>query len=241
MIYTYKIQHQDVDGNRRLRLNLLENYLLNACGQHADSMGVGYHYLLQQNKAWVLVHFSVEMDYIPTVDDIIEVDTWMCGFSHMLSPRSWVIRCDGKEIGRANSVWTVIDLTTREMVNVFDQEAFSHAEIKPELPLKTRSRVPLLTPDSAYKIAPDAKLQSTTHEVVYSDIDYNGHCNSCRYVEIMLNALSGFPKGFTRMDVTYQKEAHMGEVLTIRWLRIESGILFNIVDSNNNMLVTARF
>lgn len=241
MIYTYKIQHQDVDGNRLLKPNLLENYLLNACGQQADALGIGYHYLLAQNKAWVLVHFSLEMDSIPTVDDVMEVDTWICGFAHMLSPRSWTISLNGKEIGRAHSVWTVMDLNTREMVNVFDQPAFANVPVRPQVELKPSPRVPVLTPDMAMRIAPDSIIQTAQHEVVYSDIDYNGHCNSCKYVEMMLNVCPDVTKEFMGFHINYLKEAYLGEVLIIRWLHTLTGKIFNIINKNNTLLASARF
>lgn len=235
----YTIQHQDVDANRTIRLHTLENYLLNAAGISADSMGFGYHYLLKQDKAWVIVRFSMEMTYMPTIDDVIDVETWVSGAAHMLSPRSfriWKINENEEkvEIGKAASVWAVIDLQTREMVNVFDQEVFKNREWSAPVDLA-----------SAQHLRPlhDNYTGMAEHHVVYSDIDYNGHCNSCRYLEMMLNSL---PDMFNiadrkiRIDINYQKESHFGDVLKIKYLENNDGYLFDISNIKGETICLAR-
>ena len=43
--YEYEIKYQEVDFNRRLRLYVLENYLLETAGRVADELGFGIKYL----------------------------------------------------------------------------------------------------------------------------------------------------------------------------------------------------
>ena len=43
------------------------------------------------------------------------------------------------------------------------------------------------------------------HKVVYSDIDYNGHCNSCRYLQAMTDAyLPDYYGKKVRLDINYE-------------------------------------
>lgn len=236
MLYT--IQHQDVDANRIIRLHTLENYLLNAAGISADEQGFGYHYLLKQNKAWVIVRFAMDMKFLPTIDDVIDIETWVSGASHMLSPRSFLIylvKDNGKQlIGQATSVWTVIDLQTREMVNVFDQDVFANREYRSGIErVSTKHLRPLH----------DNYTMAIEHEVVYSDIDYNGHCNSCKYLEMMLNALPNVPnyqRKHVHLEINYQKESHLNEILTIKYLVQENEYIFDVVNSKGETICMAR-
>jgi hypothetical protein len=54
--------------------------------------------------------------------------------------------------------------------------------------------------------------------VVYSDIDFNGHVNSMKYIEWMVDALTVevvAEMSALRLDINYLHEARLGETLTI--------------------------
>ena len=57
------------------------------------------------------------------------------------------------------------------------------------------------------------------HKIVYSDIDYNGHCNSCRY-------LPAYYGKKVRLDINYSKEAMMGDELQTYYLVSEDGVQY---------------
>ena len=117
--YNYIIPYQDVDASRRLRLYTMENYLLNVAGRVADEMGFGIPNLLPH---------IIDKIISPTGEEII-IETWIERNAHMLSIRDFRIytpQGDGSEllIGCAKSVWAVLDLTSREIVNIFDLPMF---------------------------------------------------------------------------------------------------------------------
>ena len=65
------------------------------------------------------------------------------------------------------------------------------------------------------------------HKVVYSDIDYNGHCNSCRYLQAMTDAyLPDYYDKKVRLDISYSKEAMLGETLQTYYLVTEDGVQY---------------
>lgn len=219
--YGYEIQYQEVDLNRKLRLFTLENYLLNVGGRVADSLGFGIKYLNQQNLTWVLTRMSIEMNYMPTSCENVVFETWIESNAHMLSTRDFRVyllpgeipaelnaeslsAAGAKLIGQAKSVWAVLDLTKREIVNCFSQEPFEGAVDGEVLDMPRATRLlPITEPDDIVE-----------HKIRYSDVDYNRHCNSCKYLEMMMNAkLPPFiSKGF-RLDINYVKEVYWGDSL----------------------------
>jgi acyl-ACP thioesterase len=57
--------------------------------------------------------------------------------------------------------------------------------------------------------APTGTLPHTIH---YSDLDYNNHCNSCKYLQFMLNADDRLTTIYPiRLDINYVKEVHKDE------------------------------
>ncbi len=219
--YGYEIQYQEVDLNRRLRLFTLENYLLNTAGRVADSLGFGIKYLHQQNLTWVLTRMSIEMNYLPTSCEKVVFETWIESNAHMLSTRDFRIyllpedipaditaeslaAAGAKLIGRAKSVWAILDLTEREIVNIFHQDVFEGAVDGEVLDMPRAARLlPITEPDDIVE-----------HKIQYSDVDYNKHCNSCKYLEMMLNAkLPDLENRRFRLDINYVKEVYLGDCL----------------------------
>jgi acyl-ACP thioesterase len=72
--------------------------------------------------------------------------------------------------------------------------------------------------------------------VAYSDIDFNGHVNSMKYLEWMIDTL---PAGVTasmgalRLDINYLHEARQGDALTIcRAAGADGGYVFDIKNAD---------
>lgn len=243
--YTYEIQYQEVDANRRLRLYTLENYLLNVCGRASDEQGIGIRYLYPQGLTWIITSLSLEWSYLPTHGEFITIETWIEKEAHLLSVRNFriyllspdtqkpqdgvvhesesVVPEDAVLIGQGKSVWAVLDLEKREIVNVFEQSVFQNVADGEELSMPRAERMRPITEPTC----------QSTRQICYSDVDYNNHCNSCKYLEIMLDTL--FPsfsmppcsktassleseiahqpvfQPMWRLDINYSKELHIGD------------------------------
>lgn len=233
--FPIKINYIDTDHTRRIKLHILESYLLEVAGQVASDLGFGTGYLLQQNRTWVLTSMSLEMQTLPTYLDELLVETWIEQNVHSLSIRDFrIYRCpsgkslseqinstDKELIGSCKSIWTVIDLTERCVVNIFDQPVFNDVVDGEILPIDRAPRIRPLQEFSGQR----------TFNIDYSDIDFNGHCNSANYLRKMLDTY--FPEDLLsaplRLEINYQNEAHQDDSSTIDYL---------IVNQENSTSVT---
>ncbi len=214
--YDFEIKYQEVDGKKRLRLFNLENYLLEVAGTVADELGFGIKVLHPRGLTWILTRLSVEMYELPTHCEKVRFETWIEGNAHMLSTRDFRIYSGDKLIGQCKSVWAVLDLVKREIVNIFDDPIFEGSVDGEVLDMQ---RVRMTTIPEPTGCAP--------HKVVYSDIDYNGHCNSCRYLQAMTDAyLPDYYGKKVRLDINYSKEAMLGETLQTYYLVTEDGVQY---------------
>ena len=214
--YDYEIKYQEVDGKKKLRLFNLENYLLEVAGTVADELGFGIQVLHPRGVTWILTRLSVEMYEMPTHCEKVRFETWIEGNAHMLSTRDFRIYSGDKLIGQCKSVWAVLDLAKREIVNIFDDPIFEGCVDGEVLDMQ---RVRMTTIPEPTGCAP--------HKVVYSDIDYNGHCNSCRYLQAMTDAyLPDYYGKKVRLDINYSKEAMPGETLQTNYLTTEDGVQY---------------
>ena len=214
--YNYEIKYQEVDGKKKLRLFNLENYLLEVAGTVADELGFGIKVLHPRGVTWILTRLSVEMYELPTHCEKVRFETWIESNAHMLSTRDFRIYSGDKLIGQCKSVWAVLDLEKREIVNIFDDPIFEGCVDGEVLDMP---RVRMTTIPEPTGCVP--------HKVVYSDIDYNGHCNSCRYLQAMTDAyLPDYYGKKVRLDINYSKEAMLGETLQTNYLVTEDGVQY---------------
>ena len=226
----YEIKYQEVDGQKKLRLYNLENYLLEVAGIVADDLGFGIAVLHPKGLTWILTRLSVEMYELPTHCEKVRFETWIESNVHMLSTRDFRIYSGDKVIGVCKSVWAVLDLQKREIVNCFDDPIFEGA-IDGEVIDLPRVRMTTIPEPTGF----------VPHKVVYSDIDYNGHCNSCRYLQAMTDAyLPDYYGKKVRLDINYSKEAMLGETLQTNYLVTEDGVQYQQKNENGETSCSAK-
>jgi len=252
----YTIQYQDLDQNYRLRLYTLENYLLNSAGIVADQGGFGMRYLIKQDCTWVLTNLSVELSYLPTVDEVMTVETWVEQNIHMLSVRDYRLYVGGKLIGKVKSVWAIISTKDRTAQSLFDQPVFKDIATGETIDVARAPRLMLFPEETRSELKAGSRDGGWhQHKVVYSDIDYNGHCNSCKYLEFMLNVCepvdlkNGLPKEAEeltagtpalRIDIKYAKEIHRGEDVDIFYRKADGEIDYEIRTAEGEVSCQAR-
>lgn len=227
--YDYTVKYQDVDDTRLMRLYTLERYLLEVAGTCADELGFGTQALLPRNETWILTNMSIEMQRLPHATEKIRIETWIEGNAHMLSVRDFRIYLQEEGewslIGCCKSTWAVLELTKREIVNIFDDPMFEGAVDGEVLEMARAPRLRALSELTEEK-------PGTVH---YSDLDYNGHCNSCQYTMKMMDAHRPDLSRPVRMDIAYSREVKEGDALRIGYLSGENGTQYQILDPQGQL------
>lgn len=198
------------DFTTHLFIGHLGNNLLNAADFHSNDRGYGVNYLNSVNKTWVLSRLSVELDEIPAIYEDFVVETWIDSVMRYFTNRNFKItNKDGYVYGYGKSIWAMIDTTTRQPVDILktsNETISEYLEADYANPIKKSSRV---------KLDDDLKLQQSIL-TTYSDIDINGHVNSIKYIEHILDL---FPIEYykkyriKKFDIAYIIESHNNDKL----------------------------
>lgn len=199
------------DFKHKLQMGHLGNYLLNAADFHSTDRGFGMRYLNTINKTWVLSRLCIEMEDMPLQYNHFFVETWVENAMRFFTQRNF--RVEDKETGRSlgygRSVWALIDLETRQPLDIFalhDGQITQWIEKDKECPIDKPGRV---------KMSPEAELIRTI-DTTYCDVDINGHINSVKYIEHILDL---FPLDYhkthrlKRFDIAYVAESYYGDKL----------------------------
>ena len=218
--YTFVAEPFHVDFTGKLFMGVLGNHLLNSAGFHATERGFGIAEMNESNYTWVLSRLAVEMMDMPSEYETFSVDTWIENVYRLFTDRNFTIYGkDGKVYGYARSVWAMINLDTRkpaDLLALHGQELIDYIETDKICPIEKPGRI---------KVTQQMPLR--TIEVYYNDIDINGHVNSIKYIEHILDL---FPKQWfaekkvARFEMAYVAESYYGDTLSFLRDEVDEGI-----------------
>ncbi len=230
--YQFVAEPFHVDFNGRLTMGVLGNHLLNCAGFHANDRGFGIATLNEDNYTWVLSRLAIELDEMPYQYENFSVQTWVENVYRLFTDRNFaIIDKDGKKIGYARSVWAMINLNTRKPADLLTLHGGSIVDYVCDEPC------PIEKP-SRIKVTSDQPIATLTAK--YSDIDINGHVNSIRYIEHILDL---FPielyktKRIRRFEMAYVAEGYFGDELSFFCDEVNANEFHVEVKKNGNEVV----
>ncbi|MDE6345554.1 MAG: hypothetical protein K2L55_02670 [Muribaculaceae bacterium] len=205
----YFLSAAECNAQQEISLPLLAQRLIDISTAHASAIGVGYEHLLKDNNAWVLSRVSVELTRFPSINKSYSLITWVEDINRHFSERIVEIRDDKDEtIGYGRLTWVAINIVTRrpaDLTSLLDKITPS----KCKCPIERHPRlVSLGIPDHV-----------TMYKFQYSDIDFNRHVNSTRYIQFILDrwGVNHYDLNrVSRFDISYHSEAHFEDVVEVR-------------------------
>lgn len=230
--YRYQVATQNVDFTLRASIDSLGNYILNTAGIDAQGKGFGVDALAPKNLTWVLSKLVIEIDSRPEQFSEFNLTTWVNKNTRLVSTRNFSLSdMAGNMFIRSLSQWCMLDLTRRVPVDLNTIDNFyapyiSEVESPCEVPLRLRA------------ITPEVIME---HKVAYSDIDFNCHMNTMRYIGLMLDMVdieqlkSNKPM---RIDVHFIAECLYGQTIKVGMQNVENQTLFEI--TRNDGVVACR-
>lgn len=205
----YFLSAAECNAQQEISLPLLAQRLIDISTAHASALGVGYEHLLKDNNAWVLSRLSIELSRFPSINKPYSLITWVEDLNRHFSERIVELRDDsGDVIGYGRLTWVAINIVTRrpaDLTSLLDRITPSERRC----PIERHPRLgPLGIPDHV-----------TMYKFQYSDIDFNRHVNSTRYIQFILDrwGVNHYDLNrVSRFDISYHSEAHFDDVVEVR-------------------------
>ncbi|MCR4603727.1 MAG: acyl-[acyl-carrier-protein] thioesterase [Prevotella sp.] len=209
--YEFMAEPFHCDFSGRLFMGHLGNHLLNAADFHSTDRGFGMKYLMTIKRSWVLSRLAIEMEQMPEQYAHFNVETWVESAMRYFTSRNFrVVGSDGTVMGYGRSIWAMIDTESRQPTNIYeiDNGAIDNwVEKEKECPIDKGGRV---------RMSDNAELLHTI-DTYYNDVDINGHINSVKYIEHVLDlwTLDWYrDHELKRFEIAYVAEAHAGDQLS---------------------------
>ena len=192
----------DVDHNGIVRASSLMRYIQSAAQTQLTLNGMSYDELKDMKRAFILSRIKLEFTEPVRAYEPITAITYPCesrGYSFL---RCYALEKNGRTIGRAVSMWALIDTDTRALVKVNDFELGLDTHEPHSLAL-TRFTMPT------------AIREVGTYTVNYGDLDQNCHMNNTRYPDMYSNFLPLDGMRIRSISINYKNEAPRGARLRV--------------------------
>lgn len=209
--YLFMAEPFHCDFQHRLFMGHLGNHMLNAADFHSTDRGFGMRYLNTIHKTWVLSRLAIEMEEMPLQNVKFFVETWVESAMRYFTNRNFrVVGEDGHVFGYGRSIWAMIDTDTRQPQDIFavnDGAINEWIEADKPCPIDKGGRVKMS----------DQTTFVRTIDTYYNDVDVNGHINSVKYIEHVLDLwnLEWYAAhDIRRFEIAYVAESHEGDRLS---------------------------
>lgn len=209
--YPYVVEPFTEDYCGNLSWSRLGNLILRCASMHAGEHGFGYTQMQAVHHAWVLSRLVIEMQQPLLTGQQFSIETWVDRIYRQFTDRHFTLRLeDGSVCGHATSTWSLIDTASRQPADLtrLADGGFTHVLIADRpAPIAPLGRIRLKHPQ-----------QVDTHRAAYTDLDINGHVNSIRYIDLLLNQFN--PEQLRenpvrRIEMAYCLEAYWGDTLSV--------------------------
>jgi acyl-ACP thioesterase len=215
--YQFVTESYLLDFKGRITIPTIGNYMLHAASHHASSRGFGFSDMTEKHTAWVLSRLAIEMWEYPVLSpEPLTLNTWISEVSRLFTSRcfEW-LNAQGKAIGYAHSTWAAIDMDTRRPMPLEEEKLRVYQDDKP-CPITRPNKIPPV----------ENATEGVPYVIKYSDLDINGHFNSIKYMEHLLDMfdITLFEtKELRRFEIAYMSEGMYGMSLTLHKADADDG------------------
>jgi acyl-ACP thioesterase len=200
-----RIRYSECGEDNRLSIPAIINYFQDCTTENSERAGVGFHYLQEKKRAWLLNSWHVVIEKRPEVSEEVAISTWATGFNGILGPRDFVMKSkEGEVLVKAHSLWVYVDTEHGRPMRP-DQEEMDAYDVGE----------PLDFPTASHKIQmPSNGKNMDKVPVRRYHIDTNHHVNNGKYVEI---AYAYLPNDFSvsELRVEYKKAVVLGDTFHV--------------------------
>ncbi len=211
--FAFDVHTHEVNVMSELSIARLLDKLVHVASLHATSLGFGHADLIRNNHTWVLARMRMVLLQSIALGQRYRITTWVESVNRRFTTRRFLLHDEaGTLLGHAASVWSIIDFTTRQSVDILSYTAISDCvDDRPVMPL------------SVGKIA----ALPTDHPIDYSfrvrvsELDINAHMTSIQYVAHLIDTLPLAQFQSHRVadfEIHFLQEALYDESLTLHCL-----------------------
>lgn len=212
MSYTIKatVESYDVQPNGNIKISSLLKLFQKAAGDELLSTPFNSFALAEKNIAFVITKMTLKMLCDVKIYDELEITTYPRKIRGVSYPRDFIVKCNGKNVVLANSVWVLIDLEKRHVIRPTAISELGE--------ISTSEQDTFVLEDIRRILKPQEMPHLCSRRVEYSYLDMNNHLNNTFYSDFIFDSITcDAPSSDTGMylQINYKNEARYGNTINI--------------------------
>ncbi len=198
----YEVPYYECDVNGTMKLSAMIAVIIKVSEEQSDSLNRGSDFVHRFGVTWILTQYEVFLTRLPKVDEKILVSTQATTYNKFFCYRNfWIETEAGEELVRVESIFALMDYTTRKISSV-TEEIIAPYECEKIMKIKRVPKIPILE-----------EPQSVPFRVRFYDIDSNHHVNNSVYFNWIIECLDyDFLTTYapTYINIRFDKEVEYG-------------------------------
>lgn len=175
----YRVRSAECDWNNQMRLRSLFNLFQDIADLHAESLGFGYSFCLENSMTWVGTGYHLIINRLPLRDEEFLLETWHAGSNVMTARRDFELKDKkGQVLIAAYSNWALIDLVKKRPV-IIQKYLNDETKIEELAILSDFKKIDL----------PEGVEYKSSLQIRADDIDINQHVNNAVYPSFILDGI----------------------------------------------------
>ncbi|HKM03416.1 MAG TPA: acyl-ACP thioesterase domain-containing protein [Lachnospiraceae bacterium] len=221
-----RVRYSETNQKGNLTLEAMIDYFQDCTTFHSEDIGLGIHYLEQQNMIWVLSSWQIEVFRYPQMGDNICIGTAPYDFKGFMGYRNFLLETkEGEILAQANSIWILMDIkknrpirATEKMVEGYTLEERLNMEYAPR------------------KIDIPVGLSNEKEEIMIKahHLDTNLHVNNGQYIRMAMDYMEK-KEEVTKLRAEYKKSAVLGDIIIPSIYKVDEK---NIIALQNKKMET---
>lgn len=205
-IKEYEIRSYELNANIELKPFVLLHYFEDVAYENAERLGFGFSATYPNGYAWFLIKYHMTFDKLPSWENV-KIKTWASENKGIQCRREFeVYNKDNEKIGSVSSLWVLIDMNTKKIVN--SKKVLNFPPLSGEFALDTRfEKIPVIE-----RIDNEIILTAS-----FEDIDMNKHVNNSNYIIWATKALDNeflMNNSMKEIEIYYKHEIKCGDSIS---------------------------
>ncbi len=201
----HEITYYECDVNHTIKLSTMIAIVIKVSEEQSDLLNRGNDYIQSLGVTWIITQYEVFVSRLPKVNEKVEITTQAMEYNKYFCYRNfWITTESGEELVRIESIFSLMDYTTRKISSV-TQEIIAPFESEKITKIKRPPKIETLEDP-----------QSVPYRVRFYDIDSNHHVNNAVYFNWLIDGL-GYDFLTTYepkyMNVRFDKEVEYGNLI----------------------------
>lgn len=226
-----RVRYSETGMDRKLTMVSLVDYFQDCSTFQSESLGCGLDYMAENQLAWMVLSWQIEIIRRPSLGEKITVTTWPYGFKAFYGYRNFALLDEqGEYVAKANSVWVLMDLAAGRPCKATAEYTSKYLP-EPQLDMENASR----------KISiPEGSVAKEPFTVCKHHLDTNNHVNNGQYIRMAEDYLpTGFETG--RLCVEYRQQARLHDVVIPKVYKDENQVIVSLCGEEEKVYAVVSF